>query len=214
MNGAVYYIDWQDNQLSSATVNASIPITINANGAESKGVEASFNWYATDNLRINGSYGYARSELSADVPSLIRSIEPPGFGTILIDGEAGDRLPGSPEHQVSVSANYYQSLDDGAELIYAIDYAWQSDILSRTGGRGDSFTLPSFGVANARITYEQDDWTVTAYADNLFNKFAETGVQSTPLINQTVNGASVRSFVTNVLRPRTVGVRFTYNFSS
>jgi iron complex outermembrane receptor protein len=32
------------------------------------------------------------------------------------------------------------------------------------------------------------------------------------LINQTVDGATVRSFVTNVLRPRTIGLRFTYSF--
>ena len=212
LNGAIYYIKWEDNQLSSATVNASIPITINANGAESKGLEATFNWYATDNLRVRGSFSQTTSELSEDVPSLIRTIAPPGFGSVFIDGSAGDRLPGSPENQVSLSATYYQNLSDGAELTYSGDFAWQSDILSRTGGLGGSYTLPSFGVANARITYLTDDWTVTAYVNNVFDKFAETGVQSSPLINQTVAGATVRSFVTNVLRPRTIGLRFTYSF--
>ena len=48
--------------------------------------------------------------------------------------------------------------------------------------------------------------------NNVFDEFAETGVQSTPLSNQTIQGATVRSFVTNVLRPRTIGVRFTYTF--
>ncbi|MFQ3192223.1 MAG: iron complex outermembrane receptor protein, partial [Paraglaciecola sp.] len=121
-------------------------------------------------------------------------------------------LPGSPENQASLSATYYQSLSNGAELTYSGDFAWQSDILSRTGALGGSYTLPSFGVANARITYITDDWTVTAYVNNVFDKFAETGVQSTALSNQTVEDATVRSFVTNVLRPRTIGVRFTYSF--
>ncbi|MFC3120171.1 TonB-dependent receptor [Agaribacter flavus] len=213
VNGAVYQIDWEDNQLSSATVNASVPITINANGAESKGFEMSFKWLAADGLRLNGSFSRVLSELSADVPSLVRSIEPPGFTTRFIDGRKGDRLPGSPETQASFSATYSQELSNDAELFYSADFAWQSDILSRTAGYGSSFTLPSFGVANAGISYITDDWTVTAYANNLFDKFAETGVQSTELSNQTVNGASVRSFVTNVLRPRTFGVRFTYTFS-
>lgn len=213
-NSAIYYIDWEDNQLSSATVNASIPITINANGAESTGFEASFKWAATDNLRVNGSFSRVKSELSADVPSLIRTIDDsePGFASAFEDGLKGDRLPGSPETQVSLSATYYDQVDNGGEILYGADFAWQSEILSRTGGRGGSYTLPAFGVTNFRVSYEQDNWTATAYFNNVFNKFAETGVQSTARSNQTVNGATVRSFVTNVLRPRTIGVRFTYTF--
>jgi outer membrane receptor protein involved in Fe transport len=211
-NGAIYYIDWQDNQLSSATVNASIPITINANGAESRGFETTLDWLATEDLRISGSFSRTTSELSADVPSLVRTINPPGFGTAFEDGSAGDRLPGSPETQVSLSATYFQDLSDGATLNYSADYAWQSDILSRTAALGGSYTLPSFGVANARVVYTQDDWSATLYVNNVFDEFAETGVQSTPLSNQTIQGATVRSFVTNVLRPRTIGVRFTYTF--
>ena len=212
LNGVVYYIEWNGNQLSSATVNASVPITINGNGAESTGAEATFNWLATENLRINGSFSRVKSELSADVPSLIRTIDPPGFGTLFIDGSDGDRLPGSPETQMSLSATYFQDLSNGAELDYSADFAWQSDILSRTAALGGAYTLPSFGVANARVSYTMDEWSATLYVNNLFDKFAETGVQSTPLNNQTIEGATVRSFVTNFLRPRTIGVRFTYTF--
>ncbi len=212
VNGAVYYIEWEDNQLSSATVNANIPITINGNGAESTGVEMTFDWLATDELRLSGSFGHIKSELSADVPSLIRTISPPGFSTRFEDGRNGDRLPGSPETQVSLSAVYTTDLASGAELSVGADYAWQGDIASRAGERGSSLTLPSFGVANLRATYRKDDWSVTGYVDNVFDEFAETGVQSTRLSNQTVNGATVRSFATNVLRPLTAGVRFNYRF--
>jgi len=157
-------------------------------------------------------YSYTDSELSADVPSLIRTISPPGFGTRFEDGVSGDRLPGSPENKFALQASYTMEMAEGAELVVSGDYAWQSDILSRTGARGSSYTLPSFGVANIRATYQKDDWSVTGYVNNVLDEFAETGVQSTPLISQTVNGATVRSFVTNVLRPMTAGVRFNYRF--
>ena len=62
LNGAVYFIEWTDPQVSSATVNAAIPITINADGAESKGVELSADWQATDNLRLRGTYSYSDSQ--------------------------------------------------------------------------------------------------------------------------------------------------------
>ncbi len=39
VNGAVYYIDWQDPQLTSTTVAGNQPITKNGEGAESKGLE-------------------------------------------------------------------------------------------------------------------------------------------------------------------------------
>jgi outer membrane receptor protein involved in Fe transport len=167
-----------------------------------------------DNLRLSGSFSRVLSELSEDVPSLVRTIDisQPGFATEFQDGRAGDRLPGSPETQASFSATYFQELSDGAEVNYSVDYAYQGDILSRTAGLADSYTLPSFSVTNARVVYQQDYWSATLYVNNVFDKFAETGVQGTPRLNQTVNGATVRSFVTNVLRPRTIGIRFNYTF--
>ncbi len=212
LNGALFYVEWEDPQLASATVNASIPITINADGAESTGFELSGDWLATDQLRLRGSLSYTKSELSADVPSLIRTITPPGFGSSFEDGQDGDRLPGSPETQFSLFASYNLPLANGRELHLNGSYSWQDDVLSRAGGRGSSLTLDSFGVANASAVYEAEKYSVTVYADNLFNEFAETGVQSTQLSNQTVNGANVRSFLTNVLTPRTIGARFTYRF--
>ena len=193
-------------------MNASIPITINADGAESTGFELSGDWLATDQLRLRGSLSYTKSELSADVPSLIRTITPPGFGSSFEDGQDGDRLPGSPETQFSLFASYNLPLANGRELHLNGSYSWQDDVLSRAGGRGSSLTLDSFGAANASAVYEAEKYSVTVYADNLFNEFAETGVQSTQLSNQTVNGANVRSFLTNVLTPRTIGARFTYRF--
>ncbi|MEM9055300.1 MAG: TonB-dependent receptor, partial [Pseudomonadota bacterium] len=74
LNGALYYIEWTDPQVSSATVNASIPITINAEGAESTGVELSANWRPTENFSLRGNVSHVRAQLTADVPDLIRTI--------------------------------------------------------------------------------------------------------------------------------------------
>ncbi|SDD43546.1 TonB-dependent receptor [Kordiimonas lacus] len=219
LNAALFYVKWSDPQLGSATVNASIPITINASGAESKGIEMSGNWRVTDRFSLRGAFSYTKSELTDDVPSLIRTIPTPtsanpnpGFATIFIDGKSGDRLPGSPTTQFSLFANYDQPLDNGATLRYNLGYAYQGHVLSRTGTRGGGLTLDDFGIANASVVYDTEDWTVTAYIDNLFNEFAETGVQSTSRSNQIQQGATVRSFQTTVLTPRQVGLRFTYRF--
>lgn len=210
LNAAVYYIDWADPQVSSATVNASIPITVNADGAESKGIELSGNWNVTDQLTIRGSYSFTQSELTAPVPDLVRTITPPGFGTAFIDGQSGDRLPGSPENQFSIFGSYEQPFMDGA-LIYNLGYAWQDDVLTTAGARGTSLTLDAYGLANASIVYDAGTWKAALFANNLFDEFAETGVRSSSPFNQTVNGATVRSFGTFVAPPRAIGVRFSWD---
>ncbi len=213
LNGAVYLIEWTDPQLSSATVNASIPITINAEGAESTGIEVSADWRATEALRIRGNFSRVTAELTADVPSLIRTITPPGFGTAFEDGLAGDRLPGSPETQFSVFGTYEHALANGNDLRFNLGYSWQGDVLTRTGARGNSVTLDSFGMANASVVYDAGPWTATLFADNLLNEYAETGIRGTPLSNQIINGAIVRSHFANVAPPRAIGVRFKWDFA-
>jgi outer membrane receptor protein involved in Fe transport len=212
LNGAIFLVEWDDPQLSSATVNASIPITINANGAESTGFELFADWAVTDQLRVHGTYSYTKSELTADVPSLIRTITPPGFGTAFEDGLDGDRLPGSPESQFSILASYDYDLASGNALRFNASYAWQDDILSRTGARGNSLNLDSFGLANVSAVYDAEMWSVTVYVHNLFDEFAESGVQSSAPFNQAPLGATVRSYLTQILRPQTIGARFKYRF--
>lgn len=219
LNGAVYYIDWTDPQVSSATVNANIPITVNGDGARSIGVELSSAWQVTENFNLRANFSYTNSELTAPVPDLVRTITPPGFASAFEDGEDGDRLPGSPETQFSLFGSYDHPLGNGDNLIFNASYAWQGDVLTRAGGRGSSLTLDSFGVANFAATYAADNWSATFFVDNVFNEFAETGAVGTPLNLQTVtdfDGGTVyvRGLSTHILPPRAIGLRFTYDFVS
>ncbi len=217
LNGAVFYVEWTDPQLSSATVNANIPITINASGAESKGVELQGGWQVSNNFNLRGSFSYTQSELTEDVPFLIRTITPPGFGTAFEDGKAGDRLPGSPETQFAVFGSYNLPLASGNELVFNGGYTYQGDVLTRTGGRGSSVTLDGYGVANAAAGYNADTWSAQLYVNNLFDEYIETGFVGTPLSNQIVfdeNGdpVTVRTHYATLGAPRTIGVRLRYKF--
>lgn len=216
-NGAVYFVEWTDPQLSSATINASIPITVNADGAESKGVELNGQWIVSDALSLRGSYSHTEASLTALAPGLVSTISPPGFGTVLLDGEDGDRLPGSPEDQFSIFGSYVHDLLDGRTLTFHGGYAWQGDVLTRTAGRGGAITLDSYGVANASAVYDTGPWSATLFINNLFDEDYETGVVSTPLFNQVLtddDGGDVntRSYYTYVGAPRVIGVRFNYKF--
>lgn len=211
-NAAVFYMDWKDPQVASASVNAGTSITVNAGAAETKGFEMSGSWQVNERLFVSGNLSYADAELSEDVTSLITTISAPGFGTTFENGRSGDQLPGSPESQLSVFAEYEYPLNNGATLLFNGAYSWQDDVQSFAGGRGGSFVLPSYGRANIALGYHTDNWSVTGYVDNLFDDFSESSASNTPLFNQTVAGANVRRFRTNVLPPRSIGVRLKYNF--
>ena len=219
LNGAVYFIDWADPQISTTSINAGTGITVNAESAQSIGFELDGNWRVSDQFSLRGNLSYTKAELTADVPGLIQTIQPPGFGTSIEAGQDGDRLPGSPETQFSIYGDYSHPLSNGNNIIANAGYSWQSDVLSFTGGRGGSFTLPSFGRANVAVGYQADNWDFTVYSDNIFNDFSETSAANTPLNNQTVGAfdgdpfpANVRRFRTNVLPPRSIGARFKYRF--
>lgn len=219
LNGAVYYIEWVDPQLQSASINASIPIRVNADGAESKGFEVSGNWLVTDALSVRGSYSHSEAKLTALAPGLIGTISPPGFGTVLLDGQDGDRLPGSPEDQFSVFGSYVMDVSPGRTLTFNGGYSWQGDVLSRTGGRGDGLTLDSYGIANVSAVYDTGPWSASLFVNNLFDEYYETGVVSTSLTNQVLTDddggpVNTRAYFTYVGAPRVIGVRFNYKFGS
>lgn len=218
LNGDLYYIKWQDPQLFSATLIGLQPITINGKGARTEGLEVSFNANLTSQLSLRGSYAYTDSELTAVAPNLIPAINPPGYQSTVayIDGQPGDRLPGSPKHQGSLYGVYRTQLGQG-DISFAYGVTAQSDLLTRTGGRGGGVTLPSYAIQDASVTYRQDGWSLTLYANNLFDKFAQVGARQTPAYNQilTDSGGGLvheRSFFTYVLPPRRVGVRFSKTF--
>jgi outer membrane receptor protein involved in Fe transport len=219
LNGSIFYIDWSDPQVQSATAVGLQPIIINAAGARSRGFDLSADWRATDALSIRASYAYTEAELTEVAPRLIREIVPPGFQSTLnyIDGQPGDRLPGSPEHQANLFVSY--SLPAMAGLEWDLNYgaSYTGDVLTRTGGRGDNVTLPSYTLHNLSLTGETENWAVTFYVRNLLDEFVETNARGGPDFNQFVldtNGDphAVRTFYTDVLPPRTIGVRFTHSF--
>jgi iron complex outermembrane recepter protein len=221
-NASVYYIDWQDPQLSSATANGAQPITKNGDGAESKGVELTLNAQATDALSLGFSYSHSSAKLSSDAPDLLRVFIPPGFGpsnpAVYTAGLKGDRLPGSPQDQGTFYLAYDWQLNSKWDM--TLNYAMSTigNVITTTGQRAGGEKLPGFSVHNASLDFKGGAWGFAIYAQNLLDKYAITGTRSRRAFIQTVadeNGdpVRVRSYATEMLRPREVGVRFTYDFN-
>jgi iron complex outermembrane recepter protein len=225
LNGALYYIDWQDPQLASATVNGAQPITKNGQGAETSGIEIALDAALTDRFALGLSYSHSKAELTEVAPALIREFTPPGFGPgstydglppVYLDGQPGDRLPGSPEDQATVYLTYDWTLSSRWDLTFNYGISAIGDVITTTGLRGGGETLGGFSLHHASAVFSGGPWEFAVYAQNLLDKYAVTGVRSRRSFIQTVadeNGAPVRvrSYAEQMVRPREIGVRFTWN---
>lgn len=202
LNGAVYFIDWNDVRVADVTENGDIPIFSNGGSAESKGLELSAFFTPTANLSFAGTYAYTDAELAEDVPGLV-------------DGEdalEGDRLPGSPEHQWSLSANYIVPLQGGSELAFDYSLTGHNGVITKVGKRAAGETLDGYNLHNVSASWINDGLTLTLYADNVFDEYAETGARQDPRFISEVGLFDLRRYYHNVLRPRQIGLRFVYNF--
>jgi len=90
-------------------------------------------------------------------------------------------------------------------------YSYIGDVLTRIGGRAGGERLPAYDLHTVTASVSKDAWTLTVYADNLFDEYAVTSVRQTPeRIGRTVDGFTSRRYFANVLTPRRAGVRLRY----
>ena len=222
-NAAVFNVDWEDAQVGGATVNGQQPITTNAEGANSRGVELFTRAVLTDELTMYATYSYTKAELTADAPFLFNvydEFDEDGNPTNLdelFDGKDGDRLPGSPEQQFSLGLTYTQEVfgDKMLDINYGITA--QSDIITTVGQRRSGESLAGYAVSNLTAKISDFDWSVTFYVDNLFDKYAFVSTRAHQgyqgVGNIAINRTDLqRGYGHFLLRPRTVGVTFSYQF--
>jgi len=187
INVAAFYLNWDDIPLSVAFDTGCGAID-NAGSAQSQGVEVETAFAVTDTLTLGLTGSYIDAELTEDAPS--------------IGGFDGDRLPGSPEY--NMSANLQQTFQLFGNEAYAnINYAYIGGFRStipatreETGPEAGGYGL--LGIS-AGVDLS-DALTLLMTADNLTNEDDFT------FIGVVVPGAAYR------LRPRTIGMRVNYRF--
>ena len=199
-NAALYFVEWDDAQVSSSTENGQSPITLNAAKAESKGLEVSTRAAIHDNIMAYATYAYTKAKLSEDA--------------VLLGALAGDRLPGTAEHQFSFGLNYNTELYDDYLLDVNYGLTYQSDVYTSVGLSDSGEKLPSYALSNLSAKITKDEWTALLYIDNLFDKYAYTSVrQNKSIITDATNGYDMQRYYGHYIEtPRTIGVRISYDF--
>ena len=220
-NMAVFDIDWADAQVAGATVNGAQPITANARGAGSRGLEISTRGVITDELTAYATYSKVNARLTEDAPFLFGVNDAQGTPVQdYYDGKQNDRLSGAPEQQLSMGFKYSTEVLDGKALDIIYGLTAQSDVVSKVGGRADGELIPGFALSNLSAAVADDSWSVTLYIDNLFNKYAYTSVRR-DRADLGLGGVAdlepnrvdlLRNYGRFVVQPRKIGVKFRYTF--
>ena len=203
-NANVFYVDWKDPQVNSATTNWGFFAVQNAEKASTRGVELELAGYATTGFGYTLGYTYTRAQLEADAVAV--------DGTYVY-GHKGDPLPGVPEHRFNAGVHYGIPVG-GALLTLRADGYYQSESenalsLSPRFQR----TLDGFALFNASATLSFDQWDFTLWLKNLANEEGVTGLYTEEYMGtspaQGYFGNGSKALVT---LPRTIGLTASYRF--
>ena len=184
VNGTVYHIDWSDAQVSVFSNDCGFYYTENSGEASSDGIELEISALIGPNLELLLTAGYTDAALE-------QALDDPA-----VDAPAGTELANVPDVTASLATTYtFPVLDNSGFLRADIQYTGNAynwvDLNTRQ-------RLPSYTLFNLRVGVDTGRWRTELIAENLFDEQA--------VLSQTrING----EYTTN--RPRTIGVRVTFN---
>jgi outer membrane receptor protein involved in Fe transport len=202
-DASLFYIDWQDAQLNTATPNWGFYSVQNSGGAHSTGIELQVSGMLNNQWGYNFGYTYLQAELDEDFYSPI--------GT-LIDVE-GNSLPGAPEHMLNGAIDYTRPI--GNYTFFArLDGFYQSDTRNAVS-QSPLFNvdLDGFAIFNAVATVSSDAWDLSFWVKNIGNEEGVTGryteayMGSEPSEGYYGNGSKDL-----ISLPRTVGATLGFRF--
>lgn len=144
LNAAVFYIDYSNQQQTSAIPEPPFRITSNIPSTDIFGGELEFNLIATDKIAFNGSVGFLDAE---------------------IDG--GGRPNAVPEWTANIGAQYSHPVTDWLELVGRVDWRYQGGHLNTDLFTGTVFEIDAVNLVNLRLSLEAEQWAIRGFVENL-----------------------------------------------
>ncbi|MEM9257541.1 MAG: TonB-dependent receptor [Pseudomonadota bacterium] len=169
---AVFRMDWEGVQVSEVDSVSLRSFTGNAGEARIAGAELETNWNFGENWLWQVGVGYTDAEYKDyDQGFVATEIGPVDL--------SGTRLPRAPEWTVNTQLQYNFTLASGADMYLRGEYQWTDDQFSQLGGRQyDAFMLDSFEFVNFRVGYTRGSYSLTAFAENIFDDIYLQGTTS------------------------------------
>ncbi|NIB40695.1 TonB-dependent receptor [Pseudomaricurvus alkylphenolicus] len=185
VNGAIYRIDYSDQQNTSVIATPPFRITQNIPESEISGAELEVIAQATDNLQVELGLSYIDTEIEGE-----------GIGT-----------PATPDWTVNLGLQHERVLTEDLTLVSRLDYRYQGDMYLRLNfpteaspGFEEQYGIDSKEYVNLRVGVEHESWTITAFGKNLLDT------------RQANDFSQLGGFVRAMNKPRSYGVEFAYRF--
>ena len=179
VNAAVYYIDWDDQQVTAIDPdNSQLPITTNVAETEIKGGELEFFYTPLDWLQLNLGAAYTDAEYKKGTSTSIEFLTDcenltipcdlfiPGSNMFVTSGDlSGQNVIGTPEKTFNGGAQVTWPIFAGRwDFTGRVDYSWQDKIYIDEANSG---YIPSRETVNLRLGIRNDDWSFDGFCNNL-----------------------------------------------
>lgn len=204
-SASVFYVDWTDPQINTATANWGFFTAANGDTASTKGVELEVEGQLTQALHYQLGYAYVEAKLTSDF------LSPTGA----LIAEKDNRLPGIPKHMLNMAVDYTMDITSDIEMVARIDGYVQSDTENYINNSNATYgdTHSSFSIWNASTSFVKDNVNVTVYVKNLLNEDGTTAIFSDAYMGtgpaQNYFGSGSKREIT---LPRTLGIALTLDF--
>jgi outer membrane receptor protein involved in Fe transport len=226
VNGAVFYQDFKNKQVSSQVPGANGILSariLNAGAAEVYGAELQLSWLPIDQLALNLEYTWLDSEYT-DFKS-----NTTGVGAIAYQGNCtmvsptpttracqvsydGNELEGAPPNSLVLNAQYQDRLVGTTDWFVASDANYRDE---RYSSQDNQLQFDSYWLFSFRAGLQNKTWDVIAYVDNAFDDdtvktgFADGSLPTFWATNRFLNQGTVI-----LPDPRTYGLRVNYRFGN
>jgi len=194
VNADFYYIRWNDVQ-QIINQSCGYPLTVNAGTAASYGPEIEIQALLTEELTLTFSGTYTHAQITTANPAATAADPAITSGLAILN---------VPKYTETTSLTYTTPISVTYKFTGRIDnsYVGQEQDIDFYYG-----TLPAYDLVNLRLGVDNDRLSAYVFAENLNNKHAELGINTTGF-SWTI--PSLVRVVTN--QPRTVGVDLRYKF--
>jgi len=216
-DAALFFNRYTDQQIGTQRQTPGLLPTsaiVNAGRVDSYGLEATLRWRVHTNLAVDLGYAFTRAiyeelvygDAGGRVASDLLRAE---SGNVLGDF-SGNAVARVPRHAVRLA------LDAGGPLPGAATLRWNGTLAAQWRSRrfideSNLAWMPAYGLVDLRAGIAGERWTVTAYVDNLLD---DDRVQSAIRfidLGTTENFSPQRDYLAFLPRPRTAGVRVTFD---
>ena len=216
-NGAVFYQDYTNQQVSSQIFNEEAqqlqPVIENAGKSTIWGIELEANWRASEALTLSGAYTYINGEFNnfRVVSTSASRIGESGCGEFLDFARPacllikdGNRPADLPEHQLNLNGNYTASLTGNWDWFVDLSARYTSE---RFVSSANVATQDAYWRMDGQIGARSERLRAALYVDNLLD---DDTVTDGNLYVDFFNGFAPSGFGYRPI-PRTVGLRVSYS---